>query len=260
MFWNPTNNYLGIGTSNPNFPIDVESSVSHTFSGGYGWLNTGGASSSGGNVNGYFSLYAASRIASQEFDAVSDARIKNVIGPSDTALDLATLKKLKITDYRYIEVVEKGNQRKKGVIAQEVEKVYPDAVRIISNFVPSVYAMAVDSAYNEASHELTVTARKAHGFAVGDIVRIIVEGVGNVDRSVAATLGDDTFVLSGMEKAPPSQVFIFGKKVEDFRVVDYDQLFSMNISATQQLAEENQELKARIPALEEAVSALQKQK
>jgi hypothetical protein len=140
LFWNPTNNYLGIGTSNPNFPIDVESSVSHTFSGGYGWLNTGGASSSGGNVNGYFSLYAASRIASQEFDAVSDARIKNVIGPSDTALDLATLKKLKITDYRYIEVVEKGNQRKKGVIAQEVEKVYPDAVRIISNFVPSVYA------------------------------------------------------------------------------------------------------------------------
>ena len=118
--------------------------------------------------------------------------------------------------------------------------------------------MAVDSAYNEASHELTVTARKAHGFAVGDIVRIIVEGVGNVDRSVAATLGDDTFVLSGMEKAPPSQVFIFGKKVEDFRVVDYDQLFSMNIGATQQLAAENQDLKRRIAALEQAVADLQK--
>jgi len=117
--------------------------------------------------------------------------------------------------------------------------------------------MAVDSAYNEASHELTVTARKAHGFAVGDIVRIIVEGVGNVDRSVAATLGD-AFVLSGMEKAPPSQVFIFGKKVEDFRVVDYDQLFSMNIGATQQLAAENQDLKRRIAALEQAVADLQK--
>jgi hypothetical protein len=44
-----------------------------------------------------------------------------------------------------------------------------------------------------------------------------------------------------VEKAP-SKVFVFGKKVDNFRVVDYDQLFSMNIGATQQLAIENETL------------------
>jgi len=173
--------------------------------------------------------------------------------------DLDKLKKLKLTDYRYIDVVEKGRQRKKGVIAQEVEEVYPDAVRITSDFIPSVYAMAADSVYNEASHELTVTAPKAHGFAVGDLVRIITADTGNMDKRVAAVLGDNTFVLSGVEK-DHSQFFIFGKKVNDFHVVDYDQLFSMNIGATQQLAAENNDLKARIARLERAVVVLQKKK
>jgi hypothetical protein len=66
-------------------------------------------------------------------------------------------------------------------------------------------------------------------------------------------------VLSGVEK-DPGRVFVFGKKVDDFHVVDYDQLFSMNIGATQQLAAENQNLRARLAALEQAVALLQPQK
>ena len=148
---------------------------------------------------------------------------------------------------------------RRSVIAQELEKVYPDAVRITSDFIPSVYAMAVDTLYNDAAHELTVTVRKAHGFASGDMVRIITADTGNLDKPVAAVLNDDTFVLSGVEK-DPGRVFVFGKKVDDFHVVDYDQLFSMNIGATQQLAAENQNLRARLAALEQAVALLQQPK
>jgi hypothetical protein len=80
-------------------------------------------------------------------------------------------------------------------------------------------------------------------------------------------------VLSGVEKAP-SQVFVFGKTVDDFRVVDYDQLFNINIGATQQLAIENQILtnengamkaeneviEKRLAALEQEIKDLRKQK
>ncbi len=205
----------------------------------------------------------SNRIAASEFDSVSDARIKHIIGPSDTAADLATLRKLKITDYRYIDVVEKGSQQKKGVIAQEVEKVYPEAVRTLTNFIPNVYAMADNVRYNAATQELIVTVPKSHGFAVGDIVRIIVDDTGNVERPVSAVLDDRTFVLSAVEKAP-GKVFVFGKKVNDFLVVDYDQLFNMNIGATQQLAIENQALtkenaalKAEVKAIEARLAALE---
>jgi hypothetical protein len=270
LFWNSANGRLGLGTTTPSYPLDIETSVNANI-GSYEYL-AGGGTGSGGSTNGNFGIYVSNRMLASEFDAISDARIKNVTGPSDTAADLATLEKLKITDYRYIDVVGKGNQLKKGVIAQEVEKVYPDAVRTLSDFIPSVYAMADDVRYNEATHELTVSVPKVHGFAVGDVVRIITDA-GNVDKPVASVVDDHTFVLADVENAA-SKVFVFGKKVDDFRVVDYDQLFSMNIGATQQLAIENQTLmkenaaitaeneaiKIRLAALERAVANLQKHK
>jgi collagen type VII alpha len=262
LFWDNVHNDLGINTASPSAILDVEGGVNNSFGDPYGFLNTGGAGnqlSGNGTGSANFSIVAATRIAATEFDAVSDARIKNVIGPSDTAADLETLKKLKITDYNYIDVVEKGHQPKKGVIAQEVERIYPDAVRITSNFIPNVYVMSESASYNSTTQELTVTVPRPHGFVAGDIVRIVIADSGNADKPVTAVLGENTFVLSGVEKAP-SKVFVFGKKVDDFRVVDYDQLFSMNIGATQQLAAENKELKARIAALELAVAALLKPK
>ncbi len=259
LFWDSTNNRLGVGTTTPSYPIDVEVSVAHNFSVPYGFVSSSDVDLGDGTGSAPFSIYASSRMVASEFDAISDARIKNVIGLSDSAADLEILKRLKITDYRYIDVAGKGRQHKKGVIAQDVEKVYPDAVRVTSNFIPNVYAMADGAVYNDTTHELTVTLPKPHDFAAGDVVRIITAEAGTMDKSVAAIINDDTFVLCGIEM-PLNQVFVFGKKVDDFRVVDYDQLFNMNISATQQLAAENQDLNARIAALEEAVAALQKQK
>ena len=64
----------------------------------------------------------------------------------------------------------------------------------------------------------------------------------------------------GLVRPDSGRVFVFGKKVDDFHVVDYDQLFSMNIGATQQLAAENENLRARLAALERAVTLLQQPK
>jgi hypothetical protein len=94
--------------------------------------------------------------------------------------------------------------------------------------------------------------------AVGDRVRIITDS-GTVQKPVTTIIDEITFALSGVEKTT-CKAFVYGKKVNDFRSVDYDQLPSMNVSATQQLATENEALKARIAALELAVAALQKQK
>jgi cell division protein FtsB len=76
---------------------------------------------------------------------------------------------------------------------------------------------------------------------------------------VRAIFNDDTFELWGVEK-PSRQACVLGKRVDEFGVVDYDQPFTRNLGATRQLAAENQALKARIAALEQAVASLQKQK
>ena len=56
-------------------------------------------------------------------------------------------------------------------------------------------------------------------------------------------------------------VFCYGKEVDDFHTLDKQKLFALNFSATQeldrqvtQLKQENQQLKARLDALEEIVT------
>jgi hypothetical protein len=263
---------LGIGTCSPVSTLDIETSSADNSSSAYGYVTPNDA---GGTTNGEItsiSLYTAGRIIAPEFYALSDARIKNVIDRSDSASDLDLLQKIKITDFRYIDVVGKGSQAKKGVIAQEVEKIYPDAVHQMKGFIPSVYAMADEAGYNDATHELKVKVPKAHAFVAGDVVRIITDA-GKEEKPVAKVIDDHTFVLSGVEQST-STPFVYGKQVNDLREVDYDQLFSLNISATQQLAldgealtkataaleEKSEAMEKRLAASEQAVEALEKQK
>jgi hypothetical protein len=59
---------------------------------------------------------------------------------------LETLKKIEITDYTMKDVVREGDAPMKKVIAQQVEKVYPTAIKTIGykgvTFTPDIYAVA----------------------------------------------------------------------------------------------------------------------
>jgi hypothetical protein len=240
------------GTS--NYPLFVNGFGSFTSSGTEGYLGNGGAGTNPSGTQGNTSIYATNNIVANAFNAYSDARIKHVVGASDNASDLETLRKIKITDFRYIDVIGQGKRPRKGVIAQELEKVYPAAVNTMRDFIPSVYALAENVSYNPATQELTVTLPKAHGLVVGDTVRVTVD-TGTIEEPVAAVLSDNTFVLSGVEKIT-GRAFVYGKRVDDFHSVDYDQLFSMNISATQMLASANDALKSQVAAMTTRVTSV----
>ena len=61
-------------------------------------------------------------MVAEEFDAVSDARIKEIEGRTDTQAALDRINQLQITDYTYIDKPEHGSQRHVGVIAQEARR------------------------------------------------------------------------------------------------------------------------------------------
>jgi hypothetical protein len=105
------------------------------------------------------------------------------------------------------------------------------------------------------------------------MVRIVPVGAGSLDKPVASVTDSHTFVLADVEN-PVGEVFVFGKRVNDFRVVDYDQLFSMNIGATQQLAiqnhtlmkenadmkAENEAIRTRLATMEQVIEDLRRRK
>ena len=155
---------------------------------------------------------------------------------------------LQVSDYVHIDTLAKGNGKVKGFIAQQVEEVFPEAINISSNCIPSIYARP--SSMEVQSGQVRFQLTSAHGLSVGDEVRIYVKDEDEKEYKVVSIEGDQSFTVSGWPGATEGQnVFIYGKKVKDFRTVDYDRIHTLNVSATQELARRVAQLEAENAAL-----------
>ncbi|MEO0006081.1 MAG: hypothetical protein RJA20_277, partial [Bacteroidota bacterium] len=187
------------------------------------------------------------RVASGGSLTYSDARTKNIMGQSNSRSDLNILNNLRITDYQMVDRVEDSNNYKK-VIAQEVEEVFPQAVKTMRHIIPNVYERAADFQYSGGM--LTVTTSKAHDFTAGDEIDLITTEERLSQIRVISVKDAHTFTVAA-EKAPEN-VFVYGKYVDDFKSVDYDALSMLNISATQEMYRQLQQLQQENAALRAA--------
>lgn len=219
----------------------------------------------GGGIN--FSMTTQHAVAVGTIWVTSDTRTKKDQTASNTANDLAALLRLRVTDYKYKDAIGKGDTWQKGVIAQEVRAVVPEAVSLSQEVVPDIYAAAKQMELR--ADGLRLEMEQAHGLKTGDKVRLIT-AQGETLYTVTNTPDTHTFDVSGWKGAAPTTVFVFGREVADFQKVDYNRLFTLNIGATQELARkvealerenagfqaENKELRRLIEGLRADVNAL----
>jgi len=221
---------VGIGTATPTqAKLQVSGSVANNLA--YGYLNSAGNT---GTTSGATSLsiYASNRIAAEEFNAFSDARIKNIEGISNATTDLETLNNIKITNYTLKDSIAKGNISYKKVIAQQVKQVYPQAVtNNLSRYIPNIYQLAE---INNGEIYLSTNLQK------GDKVKLIFSKSEELVE-VKKVLGN-RFEVLGKNKLPNGKVFVYGKQVNDFHTVDYEAISMLNVSATQELLKRITEL------------------
>ena len=132
---------IGIGTTSPNYPLDVQATVSTSVSGAYGFLNSStptGTGSGTGTAN--FSINAAGRIVATEFDATSDERLKTLVAPIDPSKALAVVAALNPVDYQWNALSQNPDASvKAGFFAQQVQTVIPEAVSIFPGVLPDQY-------------------------------------------------------------------------------------------------------------------------
>ena len=251
-----SNGYVGIGTNSPNAPLHISgtgSSVSYWRNAtgtGDGWSNTSYTSYSDA-----FSLIVSNGILADLIYLQSDERIKVIENFSDAEKDLETLLKIQITDFHYKDSVRNGSSKNKKVIAQQVEKVFPQAVRKLESPIPDIFA---EAAITNGWVQL------ATNLSVGEKVKLFTKQ-GEIQAEVTAVRADgfqvDTDLKSG-------NVFVYGRIVKDFRAVDYDAISMLNVSATQQLnrdletvaAESNDEfskLRSELDAKSETIKQLE---
>jgi len=189
------------------------------------------------------SIIASNWISSgQGFIAWSDARIKNVIGRSSGSRDLQTLLGIEVSDYRYKDTVLYGDRTSKKVVAQQVERVFPEAVSRRTDIVPDIFLVAP---VNAGWVELATDLKK------GERVKVISEK----NEEIVAEVLEVAVGRFRPERLPEgNKVFVYGREVNDFRSVDYEAIAMLNVSATQEIKREKD---AEIAALKKRVAELE---
>ena len=244
---------VGIGTSSPEAKLEISGGSSKYYHRDYTLIGSGTGNRADTQTYPDVCIYASDAIVAERFDAKSDARIKDVIARVNSSDALGQVMRLQLTDYRMKDWIAHGKQIRRGLIAQEVEQILPGAVSRNRRFVPDIYAPAKGFVHDSETKTLHVESAEDHGLLVGDIVRVIVDDRSE-EREVVALNGPRRFSL-GDWSAPAKELFLYGSKVDDFRTVDYDRVFSTGIAAIQEinrkLEASNQELRSSLASVTE---------
>ena len=255
-----TGGWVGIGTTGPQAPLEVDGiSTAFYVSGPYFYNGSASFGTFGANTVEYVSIKSQWYVDAFGFIAQSDQRIKDILGREDSDKDLKAVNDLQVTDYRMKDRLVAGDAIHKGFIAQEVQKVIPEAVHKSQKFIPDIYAIADQLQFNSAAQTLRVSLGKAHGLKKGERVRLITDD-GDIEHEVSTVWDDKTIEVAGIT-TEPKRVFVYGKQVDDFLSVDYDCIFTTGIGAIQELSKRVESLEkreARVSELEQQVADLKK--
>ena len=235
-----SDNRVGIGTTSPEAPLHVASSVSQ-YVNVYGFLNQNNAQGNyTANMNINYSIQTDGRIRAPEFNAISDVRIKKGISNLNSKKQLSDLNRLRVVNYSYIDQLANGNKNKTGFIAQEVEAVNTQFVNHSSDFIPSIFAL-VKSALVK-NEVLKIMTEKPHGFVKGDVVKFFAEGKKEVIKTIDEVKSANEFVVYSWKESA-NNLFVYGKKITDFRAIDFDQITALSVGAIQELTKQIDSLK-----------------
>ncbi len=190
---------------------------------------------------------------------VSDKRIKDIVGLSNSSQDLMLLNKIKITDYVMKDRIQDRNKYKK-VIAQDIQEIFPQAVTTSRNVLPDIFAQPELAKFDQ--NKILIKMKNEHSLKTGDHVDILSKESKLTDVEVLEVVDNKTFVIPSEKEL--TKIFVYGKYVDDFLGVDYDALSMLNISATQELYKkicaleaENKSLRSNAENLEERMNRLE---
>jgi hypothetical protein len=166
---------------------------------------------------------------------------------------------MKLKPKEYYLCDDKDYNKKFGIIAQDVEIDFPELIYTDTEYVANIYSYATYDNF-------IITFDKDFTINIDDELKIVLD---NNDKNNLEIVLDDTpynnryrrrycKVIEKIDnhsikidiELKETNIFVFGKKVNDFKKLDYQSLYCLNLSATQELLLMVQELRARIEILE----------
>ena len=190
----------------------------------------GGASSSipfqiMNNFGGVSAKFAGAVIAT-EYNTISDRRAKNNVAQISNEKAIDIIKNLRVASYQYYD----DQITRYGLIAQEVEEVFPECVKTINDFIPNI------ASYATVGTEGSLTFDEAKAFdeivAPGDLIKLI-NGNSIVCVKILKICKNVIWIDKNMYLYLNESVFVIGKEVDDFKVIDYQYIIPLLIKTVQ---------------------------
>jgi hypothetical protein len=230
---NISSSNVSVGSSILNYPLAVTGTGTSTAApySNLAFQATSGTVATAGYSQAYaatgsrpIKIYTDGNIGCAELDLFSDKRIKEDISDLDGPKAIELMAKFKVREFSYKDKVEYGPCRYPGFIAQEVQEIFPEAVRTHEGVVPDVFKMAQRK--GDSWKLETDTPLEA-----GDSLKVIDEG-GIKKVKVISFSNSELKIDNDLEG---DNVFMYGKYVTDFHTVSYDRLFPVLLCAFQEL-------------------------
>lgn len=201
---------------------------------------------------------SGSALVGGELSCTSDVRDKRDVVSRNPAADLATLLQIRPVTYKWIDEITQGRSTPSGVIAQELQEVVPDAVHQRTGFVPDIYCTAEVTARVAGQVCLALPPEKAAVAKAGDGLKLFVEdGTKMAEANVTGISSGSIWTDAGAIPDTDKRVFVWGRKVDDAQAVSYNQIFMLNVGATQALKQMVDEQKRTIDTLMERLAVVE---
>jgi len=227
---------LGIGITNPQFKLEVinGSSITGNISTKYFNGTTTNITSSSTSLDSICAKFNSSIWCTNSIISSSDERIKKEIVNIDSSKALDTIRNIQPIKYKYINNIENENKDVYGFIAQDVKKLIPEAVEIKQDIIPNLFKI-----FNKNNDIIYTNDDLTSILAIGDSIECIFENINNKyilkiidinDKFIKIDTKDIDTKINELDK-----IFVIGKQIQDFHMLTKDYIYSLNISATQEL-------------------------
>jgi hypothetical protein len=265
--------YVGIGTYEPSFPLQVSGYNTYGRSDGLSYfmyspnVTSVRADFSGTATNsqwwdGYYinrvSIYTSNIVWSDfGFVASSDMRIKSNIIQADTSIALSKILQLPLMKYNYIDYISDGTSQVYGMIAQTVKQVLPEAVTLQTNVIPSIYKLASNVVLNNNNIIISVSIDSSSELKVGGNVELIIENMKDKYKTKVISFTTSELVVARWEDFDETKkVFVYGAQIDDFHTVDKHYLGILCMGGIQELSKKNDILTQQVATLIQQMNKL----
>jgi len=226
--------------------------ISNFFTSQIGLLQNSGSSTQTNYSSSNIVLKANGTIwTTTNYIASSDERIKKNINNINDNEALNKILKIEPKIYNYIDYLNKGNSNIYGFIAQEIKEHIPEAITIQEEYIPNIYKIG-----KIINNEVIIDYNISNIIKINDNIKIITEN--NINEYTILDIKSSNSFIINKNLNCICDCIIYGTKVYDFHTLDKSYIYTLNVSATQDLFKIIQKQEKEIKDLEKSVDDLLK--